>query len=84
VTREQLRTLALGHAGFLPEAKRVEWSNRAEAVPKLDSAGAMLWQSTITSLRGLKALGLDGEQALIDAYFEAHVDVLLAIVEKQR
>ena len=44
----------------------------------------MLWQSTLTSLRTLRAIGLDGERALIDAYFEAHVDVLHAIVEQQR
>ena len=84
MTRDQVRTIALGHAGFLAEAERASWAERATTVPELDGAGAMLWRSTLSSLLGLRSLGLDGERALVVAYFEAHVDVLLAVVERQR
>jgi hypothetical protein len=75
--------IALGHAGFLTDAERTAWAERVVTMPKLDGAGAMLWRSTLASLLGLRLLGLDGERAAIDAYFEAHVDILLAVVESQ-
>jgi hypothetical protein len=55
----------------------------AHAMPQLAPAGQMLWHSTVESLRSLRCLGLDGEQALVDAYVEAHIDLLLAIIDSK-
>ncbi len=51
--------------------------------PGLDAAATIMWRTTVASLAALQPLGIDGEHALLDAYFEAHVDLLLAIVEER-
>ena len=84
MTREQVRALALAHAGYLGEPERAAWLARTTTPPTFDAIGGMLWRSTVESVERLRCLGIAGERPLIDAYLEAHVDVLLAIVERQR
>ena len=84
MTREQVRALALAHAGYLGKPERAAWLARTTTPPMVDPGDGMLWRTTIGSLEELRCLGIVGEQPLIDAYLEAHVDVLLAIIERQR
>jgi len=49
----------------------------------LEFGDGRLWWLTMESLAALRCLGIAGEQVLIDAYREAHVDVLHAIVGRR-
>ena len=84
MTREQVRAIALAHAGLLTDAERARCQVRAPEIPELEGAGAILWRTTIASLEELRCLGLEKEKPLMDAYVEAHVDLVLAIIEGQR